>query len=164
MNTHVQIAEIERIANMLAPHYEGDEQLFHDMMTCESPVDQVAARIWEQVARDTETLAGIKDRKANLDERKKRIEQRVAAGKKAIGDVLRAAKLLKLELPEVTLSVRDGKAGLQVIDPEAVPDEFCDFKRVPRKTEINAAFDPDGDLPNWLIRTEPHDVITGRTK
>ena len=57
MNLAIQTAEIARIAEMLAPFCDGDESLFHDMMTGESPVDRVIARIWEQVARDTEMLA-----------------------------------------------------------------------------------------------------------
>lgn len=164
MNIPVKVAEIRRIAEMLDPMCDGDVDLFSDMMEAESPVDRVLSRVWEQVARDNETLAGIKERKAALSDREERIKSRVSSAKEAIGYVLRAAHLPKFELPEVTLSVRSGKAGIAVVDPDAVPDDFCDFKRVPRKMDINATFDPEGDLPNWLTRTEPKDVITCRTK
>lgn len=164
MNAHIKLAEIERIAEMLAPFCDGDEQLFHDMMQGESPVDQVAQRIWEQVARDTEILAGITVRKANLDERKARIENRVDAGKAAIGEVLRRAKLKKLELPEVTLSVRDGNPKLEIVDKNAVPSEFQRASYSPDKTAINAAFADKAELPNWLVRTPAKDIVTGRVK
>lgn len=164
MNLHIKAAEIARVSEMLAPMCDGDEQLFADMLEAETDLHSVALRIHEIIARDTETLIGIKDRKASINEREARIKARVATGKEAIGKLLRAAQIKKLELPEITYSVRDGKPGLDILDPEAVPDEFCTFKKVPSKTEINAAFDPDGDLPNWLSRTEPHDVVTGRTR
>jgi len=164
MNQMVKLAEIERVAEMLAPYCDGDEQLFHDMMLGESPVDRVAARIWEQVARDTEILAGIKERKAAISERQERLERRVEAGKAAIGEVLRRAKLSKLELPEVTLSVRDGKPKLEITDKDAVPEEFLRWKSEPNKTEINAAFEGKTDLPNWLTLTPARDVVTGRTR
>ena len=164
MNSHVKLAEIQRIAEMLEPFCDGDEQLFADMMEGESDVDRVAARIWEQVARDTEILAGITVRKASLDERKARIEHRVEAGKQAIGQVLRAAHLKKLELPEVTLSVRDGKPKLEIADKSAVPEDFQRATYSPDKTAINEAFADADELPNWLTRVPAKDIVTGRVK
>lgn len=164
MNNFVKLAEIKRASEMLAPFCDGDEDLFHDMMLGESPVDIVAARIWEQVARDTEMLAGIKERKAAIAERQTRIEDRIAAGKRAIGQVLRAARLAKLELPEVTLSVRDGRSKLEIVTPEAVPAEYQRNKPEPDKTKINETFANDDALPNWLVRTPAVDVVTARTR
>jgi hypothetical protein len=164
MNQIVKLAEIERIAEMLAPFCDGDEQLFHDMMQGESSVDYVASRIWEQVARDAEILAGIKERKARLAERQDRLERRAEAGKAAIGEVLRRAKLKKLELPEVTLSVRDGKPKLEIADKDAVPSAFQRATYAPDKTAINEAFDDSDALPNWLTRVPAKAVVTARTK
>jgi hypothetical protein len=164
MNQMVRLAEIERIAEMLAPFCDGDEQLFHDMMTGESAVDHVASRIWEQVARDTEILAGIKERKSILAERQSRLERRAEVGKAAIGEVLRRAKLKKLELPEVTLSVRDGKPKLEIADKDAVPTAFQRATYAPDKTAINEAFEDSDALPNWLTRIPAKDIVTGRTR
>lgn len=164
MNAHVKLAEIARVAEMLAPFCDGDEQLFHDMMTGESPVDQVAGRIWEQIARDQEMLLGIKARQDAIKERRGRIEGRIEAGKRAIGHVLRAAKLRSLQLPEVTLSVRDGSAKLEIVDPAAVPAEYQRQKPEPDKSKINEAFAEAEGLPNWLTRIPATDVVTARTK
>jgi hypothetical protein len=164
VNAYVQMAEIARIADMLAPHCDGDEQLFHDMMIGESPIDRVVGRIYEQIARDGETLVGIRERFANLSERKQRLEHRVIAGKSAIGQLLRAAKLAKLELPEVTYSVRDGKPSLVIADPAAVPTEYQRVKAEPDKPLINETFAAAEELPNWLCREPARDVVTARTK
>jgi len=164
MNLHIQAAEIARIAEMLAPMCDGDEELFHDMMTGESRVDHVARRIWNQVARDKEQLIGIKARMTELNERLKRIEAREGKGREVLGTVLRMARLPKLELDEVTLSVRDGKAKLAVVDPDAVPDAFRRIKSEPDKTAINDAFADAADLPNWIVREPARDVVTLRTK
>lgn len=164
MNQMVKLAEIQRIAEMLAPHCDGDEQLFHDMMQGESDIDRVASRIWEQVARDTETLVGIKERQDALSERKGRIERRVEAGKAAIGEVLRRSHLKKLELPEVTLSVRDGKNKLEIVDKDAVPSTFQRVTYTPDKAAINEAYSDSDSLPNWLTRLPARDVVTARSR
>lgn len=164
MNQHVKIAEIARVAEMLAPMCDGDEQLFADMMEGETDLHSVARRIHEIIARDTETLVGIKDRKEAIAEREARIKARVAAGKDAIGKLLRAAHLKKLELPEVTYSVRDGKPKLEIADANAVPAVFQRATYAPDKTAINEAFEDSDDLPNWLTRLPAKDIVTGRTK
>lgn len=164
MNQHVKIAEIARVAEMLAPHCDGDEQLFADMMEGETDLHSVARRIHEVIARDTETLVGIKDRKEAIAEREARIKARVATGKEAIGKLLRAAQLKKLELPEVTYSVRDGKPGLAVVDEAAVPSEYQRASYSPDKTLINETFAQEENLPNWLTRVPAKDVISGRSR
>jgi hypothetical protein len=77
---------------------------------------------------------------------------------------LRAARLPKLELPEVTYSVRDGKPRLEVTSPLAVPEEYCAVKLVPDKAKINAAFADADSLPNWLVREPATDIVTGRAR
>lgn len=165
MNAMFDLAEIRRTADELDQLLGGDdERLFHDMVVGETNIDHVAARVWEQVARDDELLTGIADRARTLAERKKRVEARRDAGKAFLGKLLRAAHLAKLELPEVTLSVRDGKPSLKVVDPLAVPMDLCRTKAEPDKAAINAAFENETTLPNWLVREPAKDVVTARTK
>lgn len=165
MNAPVQMAEIRRIADQLDMLCGGgDEQLFHDMLLGETDIDRIVGRIHEQVARDGEILTGITERQAALAERKARITARVAASKSAIGQFLRAGHLAKLELPEVTYSVRDGKPSLRVVDPEAVPADLCRTKSEPDKAAINGIYAETVALPNWLVREPARDVVTARTK
>lgn len=164
MNNAITLAEIARAADFLAPYCDGDEQLFLDMLEGETDLFGMVARIHSQVARDEEMLTGIAARRANLDERKKRIESRVIASKALIGKFLRSAQLNKIELPEATYSVRDGKPKLEIVNAEAVPDDLCRIKREPDKTRINEAFSAVEELPNWLTREPARDVVTLRTK
>jgi hypothetical protein len=164
MNAYIQLGEIARIAEMIAPLCDGDEQLLADMMEGETDLVSLVTRLHEQVARDGEMLAGITERAAAIRERKGRIEARQAAFKAGIGKLLRAAKLSKLELPEVTYSVRDGKPKLEILLPGAVPDEWCKPRYEPDKTAINLAFADADSLPNWLAREPATDVVTARMK
>ena len=164
MNAPVHMAEIARIAEQLDVLCGDDDLLFADMLVGETDIDRIVLRIHEQIARDEEMLVGITARQASLVERKERIKTRSVAAKAAIGKFLRAAMLPKLELPEVTYSVRDGKPSLVVVDPAAVPAEYQRVKAEPDKPKINAAFADADALPNWLTREPARDVVTGRTK
>lgn len=164
MNAQIQAAEIARAAEFLAPYCDGDEQLFLDMLEGETDLFRIVGRIHEQIARDEEMMTGIAERQANLAERKRRIGERITASKALVGKFLRAAQLPKLELPEATYSVRDGKPSLEITDPDAVPDGYRRVKTEPDKSAINAAFGGSETLPNWLVRNPAKDVVTIRTK
>lgn len=163
-NLRIEADAIARISEQLAPMCDGDEELLHDMLVGETNIDHLVRRVHEQVMRDGELLVGIKERQDDLAGRKQRIANRQSAMKAAIGKLLRAGRLNKLELPEVTYSVRDGKPALRVVDPEAVPEGFQRVKREPDKTAINEHFADASDLPNWLVREPAVDVVTGRVK
>jgi len=164
VNVQIQAAEIARIAELIAPLCEDDDTLFTDMIEGETDLFSIVGRLHAQIARDEEMLTGITERQSNLAERKRRISDRVTATKAAIGKFLRAATLPKIELPEATYSVRDGKPKLDIIDLDAVPLDFCRTKLEPDKTKINEAFESVEALPNWLIRDLPKDVVTARKK
>ena len=164
MNLALDRAAIERMAEMIAPMCDGDEELLANMMEGETDLYSVVGRIHEQIARDGEMLEGIKVRKAAIAEREGRIKARAERFKEQVGILLRAARLSKIELPEVTYSVRDGKAKLVVVDADAVPPEFCRVKTEPDKALINESFADTEALPNWLVWEAPRDVVTARTK
>lgn len=160
----ITLAEIERIGNWLAEMCGDDERLFADMTEAEGPAQYVIERLHQERASALELIEGIKAREADLKARKDRLVNREITLKAAIGKVLRAAKLPKIELPEATYSVRDGKAKLSIVDPDAVPDTF----KVPAfaidKGLVNEAYADSDQLPNWLVRTDAQDVVTGRMK
>lgn len=164
MNAHFDLTRLAAEAAELDELCGDDERLFHDMLTGETDVDHIVRRIHEQYARDGEILAGIKERQTAIAERKARIERRRDGAKALIGKVLRACRLTRLELPEATWSIRDGKPKLVVVDPDAVPPEYQRVKVEPDKTKINETFAQEVALPNWLTREPGGDVVSARTK
>jgi len=161
---NVQLAEVARIAEQLAVLCEDDERLYADMLEGETDLHTIASRLHSQIASDEELLTGITARQAELAERKRRLSDRKTVTKAAIGQFMRAAKVAKLELPEATYSIRDGKPKLEVVNDDAVPEEYCTLIRKPVKATINEAFADADNLPNWLVREPARDVVTARTK
>lgn len=164
MNPLLDMAALQREADQLDQVCGGDERLFGDMMEGSSSIDTVIMRL-HNIACDADGMAtAVGERIKAMQERKARYERRRDGAKDFIGKALRIARLAKLELPEVTYSVRDGKPSLKVVDPAAVPEEYTVSKPVPDKTAINEAFADATDLPNWLVREPASDIVTGRTK
>lgn len=164
MNAPIQMAEIARIADMLSVMCDDDEQLFANMLEGETDLYRIVGKLHDQLAMDDELIVGISVRQGELSERKTRLSDRKTVTKAAIGQFLRAAQLSKIELPEATYSVRDGKPSLRVTNPEAVPPELCRAKIEPDKPKINETYAAADSLPNWLVREPARDVVTARTK
>ena len=164
MNSPVKLAEIARIADNLADMCGDDERLFADMLDGESDIHRIIGKLHNQISLDGEMVTGISERQVELVERKARYVARMAASKSAIGLFLRAGKLAKIELPEATYSVRDGKPSLRIVDADAVPADLCRTKVEPDKTAINEIYSQAEALPNWLTREPAKDVVTARTK
>lgn len=160
----LDLNSIRRAADELDGLCGDDDALFHDMMQGETDIDRICSQIWEQIATDEEMLVGITERQRALADRKKRKQDRIAGAKSLIGKVLRAGRLTKLELPEVTLSVRAGRPTLKVVDEDAVPADFQRVKASPDMAAIKDGFSQAETLPNWLTWNEPGEVVTARTK
>lgn len=164
MNIQIQTQEIARIANMLHDMCGDDERCYQDMIAGETDLYKLVTRLHDGIASDMGMVAGIKLRQADLNERKARIEARIEAQRGAVISLLQAGKVNKLELPEVTYSVRDGKPKLTVVDDAAVPADYQRTKIETDKTAINDAFADATDLPNWLVREPAKSVLTIRSK
>lgn len=164
MNVQIQIAEIARIADALQAMCGDDERLFADMLEGETDLHKLVHRIHDGIATDLGMVAGIKMRQGDLADRKSRIEARIDAQRSAVISLLQAGRVNKVELPEATYSLRDGKPKLTVIDDAAVPAEYQRTKVETDKTAINEAFADMFDLPNWLTREDAKPVLTMRAK
>lgn len=162
--TPIALAEIKRIADVLAEACGDDERAFVCMIEGETNAFEALEGVHQSLSQDEELIEGITARMTALNARLDRVKSRKEAKRKAIGLILRAAGLKKAELVEATVSVRDGKPKLVIVDADAVPSEYTRTKTEPDKTAINKAFEGAEDLPNWLVKSDPVDTITIRSR
>lgn len=162
--TPIALAEIKRIADMLLEMCGDDEAALHDMVHGETNAFEALEAVHQSLSQDEELIEGITARMTTLNARLDRVKARKDAKRRAIGQILRAAGLKKAELVEATVSVRDGKPKLVIVDADAVPSEYTRTKKEPDKTAINKAFEDVAELPNWLVKSDPVDTITIRSK
>lgn len=161
---HINLSAIRVIAQNLRAECGSDDQAFIDCIEGETNAFEALESVHQSLSQDEELIEGITARMAALNARLDRVKARKDAKRRAIGQILRAAGLKKAELVEATVSVRDGKPKLVIVDANAVPSEYTRTKTEPDKTAINKAFEGAEALPNWLQSQPAKDIISFRSK
>lgn len=126
-----------QIRAALAEH--EDEELFIDCIEGETRLFELVDRIMEDDAEDDARIAAIKIRQDDLRERKARLEKRQKVRRSIVQAALDTAGIRKLERAEYTASLRAVPPGVEIIDPDALPDALVHIKREADKTAIKKA-------------------------
>jgi hypothetical protein len=157
----------QQITALYRDHEElaADDEAWALSLESETDLHAVLGLLVEKMQDDACMAGAIKTRMHDLEERAERYVQREKALRKIAYHLMVEAKAKKVELPEATLSIRQGTVRTEVPDDDAVPDEFCRFKREPDKARIKEHLQAcNGSPPNWaaLVQSEPS--LSVRTK
>lgn len=152
------------------------EQLLHDYpelaeddaaieLALESETDAVEfLRSLERVRRQAVALARANELIVDdLKERIARFERRDEALRRLMFQILQAANLRKMELPEATLSIRAGVPKVIVTDETAIPETFIRIKREPDISGIKATLKDGIPVPGATL-SNADDILAIRTK
>lgn len=143
----------QEIANLilLYPELEGDEQLRADMVEAETDAHEfltmLVRRIGETGAMSEGTALYIKE----LVERKSRFERRIEALRALALKIMNAAEARKVELPEATLSIRNGTPRVILTDEKLLPDDCVEVVRNPDKATIKLKLAAGGVIPGAVL-------------
>lgn len=118
----------------------------------ETDLDTALTSIVRQIS-DTKALEdGTKVRLEELRARADRFGRREDILRGLAFKLLEVAGVKKRELPEATLSIRNGQAKLiGEADPETVPDEFCKVTRSIDRTKVKDAIKSGRDVPGFTL-------------
>lgn len=145
------------------PDVFGDDDAW--AITVESQTDlHEFLREIERKREDAEALeTALKLTMENLRERRERFERREKAMRALMFSAMQWADLTRLEMPEATLSIANGKSKVVIVDEDLLPKECLRIKTEPDKTIIKTMLDNFETVPGaCLSNPEPHLVI--RTK
>jgi len=159
-NLSLTMQQLDAIKTMLDG--EDDDRLLNDMIEGSTDAIEIARGLLDASDEDEGAIAALDRQVADRQARKKRAQDRIARRREVLTALMQAAGAKKLTLPEVSLSLRDGKAALRVVSDDAVPDAYKVAKWSTSKTAINAAFEDADTLPNWLVRDDAKPVLTVR--
>lgn len=128
----------QQIANLKLLHVDlfEDEEAWLLSLESETDINALLTQIVRRIEDCKALVIGTKDRAEELAARRKRFEDRIESLRNLAFKMMDAADLAKLELPEVTLSVRNVAPSVQIVDEDSLPDIACKFERKPDKAKI----------------------------
>jgi len=144
---------------------DGDEAL-EDTLEGASDLPEMLARMARSAVWNEHRAAAMGGIIKNNQDRKAMFEQRSENTRSAMSWAMQESGMKKIPadvLPDLSVSMRDGKAPLSDPDMTLLPDEFCRFKREPDKAKIREALEAGADVPGaYLGNSKP--VLTIRSK
>lgn len=149
------------VANVLAdidallaayPELAEDEDLRRDMLEGSTAAYDVLTRL-VNIEREANSMAdAIAARVRDLQARKARAEKRKDMARALMLKVMQAAGIQKAPLVEATVSVSKGRAGVDVVDADALPADLVRVERVPDKKAIMERFAANENVPGAVLR------------
>lgn len=122
------------------PDIAEDEILRADMLQGETDLFGLLTELHRRREDNKALIEGTQARMEDLSSRKKRFGARVDFLTRLMQSLLEAADLRKVELPEMTLSLRNNpQVMMGNPDPYALPDELVNIKREVNRAKIKDA-------------------------
>jgi Gp157 protein len=135
------------------PELEDDEELRGDMIAGETDAHKIIARALE-ARQEAESMAGaVKARVIDLSARQSRYERKSEAMRTLIRNIMQAAKLPKLTLPEATLSITAPRQTVGIEDLDALPQGYFKTVRQADKDAIKQALAGGAEIPGAILVT-----------
>lgn len=147
-----------QIANLIAAHPElaEDDVLRADMIEGATDAHEFLRMVERRRQEAAAFVCGIESAIGDLRLRSARYVRREEVMRELMFKVLQAGNVPKLELPEATLSVRQGTPKVVITDDQLLPHEFVRLIEQPDKISIKLALEKGETVPGAeLSNAEP---------
>jgi hypothetical protein len=131
---------------------DHDEAALDELLgAAEADVEEVLARLL-RAARDAKAMAEasaglIEDMQA----RKSRFQRRNEAFRATAFAILDALGRSKIELPDLTASIRAGQPSVQIVSEDEIPDIYCEMVRKIDRQTIASVLKSGGEVPGATL-------------
>lgn len=101
-----------------------DEETLRDMIEGETGLHEMIERVVLTMDEDGMLVSGLKERIAELTERKRRIENRISSKRAMIEQAMVIGEINKMERPCFTLSLKSVPPKTEIADESLIPSQF----------------------------------------
>jgi hypothetical protein len=151
LNPNAMRLQIENI-KLIYPELLQDDQAWSATLESETDFHELLTDIVRRIEDCKALASGTKDRLEELATRKQRFEHNIETFRTILFNLMQAAELTKLVLPEATLSIRAGQP--QLIgdnDAEALLPEFRKVSVTPNREAIKEALKAGETVPGFSL-------------
>jgi len=145
-------AEINRLLTDY-PEIAEDTQLLADSIEGETSLHKILDRALSARQEAVSMVYGIKEREADLEDRRKRYEQQAEAYKTLMLSLMQYASQDKVTLTEATLSITKPRSSVVIDNINELPQGFYRNERVADKKAIKDAIDAGAAPPGASLKT-----------
>lgn len=101
-----------------------DSEAIRDTIEGETNLHDAIASVMDDIREDEILVAGIEAMSKTLDERKKRLEDRIGWRRAAIERAMAIGELQNLQLPDATISLKSTAKQLVITDEAQLPSQY----------------------------------------
>ena len=150
----------DEITKLLLAHPELDEDeiLRADMVEGSTNAFAFISDVVRKIGATKALAAGTEQYIDELRQRKDRLERREYALRALIFKVMSSADIRKAELPEATVSIKQGQAKVVITNEHEIPAEFMRIRKEPDKSRIRAALTAHEFVPGAVL-SNPEPVL-----
>lgn len=159
--TPLDLAAIKRIADHVRAVDPDDEGFLADMIEGESDAFEMADTLLLRIGALESYITANKEHIGFLSERNKRFAAGVDTARAALGKLLEATGLRKIERPEGTVSLRRVPPSL-IDGPLPSDPRFIRTKVEPDKKAIKEAIEAGENVPGWTLSNGGEGVTVRR--
>lgn len=141
------------------PELIEDDESWLLAIESETDLDKILTQIVRQI-EDAKALSdGTLERLDDLKARKDRFARRIESLRALAFKMMDAAGIKSKELPEATLSVRNGQPQLiGNAHPDSLPDEFCKISREVDRTKVKDALKLGQQVDGFELSNAPPSI------
>lgn len=142
------------------PDLATDEFLRADMIEGSTEMGEVLTAIHHMVEDAKMLRDGAQPRVDELIARRTRMQRRIDFGRELIRKIMETAALRRIELPEVTFSLRNNPRQISGdLDAARLPDELVKVVRQPDRTKIREWLEAGRDVPGVHLDNAPPSLL-----
>ncbi len=160
-----QLAHHEYLREQLAERFpDADEETLRDTLEGMTDLTDMLAELIRSSLDDKAFATALKQREADMKERRERFEARAQKKRNLVWDIMERADIKKITVPDMTASLRASRPSVAIADESVIPSKYW-FKPEPRldRVAINTALSAGIDVPGACLTNSPP-TLSVRTK
>lgn len=133
------------------PDVKTDEEFRQDLLEGSTDYLDIVDKLIVNLHITNSYILGLKDARTRLDTREERLKVKAEVIRRLLKRMLDMAELRKVTAPSGTVSIGAKAQGVEIINPDLLPDSVMRIKKEPNRTLIGEKLKAGEDVPGATL-------------